>query len=196
MNNDFFLHTAIHGEYPKAFVGDPPYEIMGVQTGDGKIMQAPLDWNGINYYNRHLISNAPWSPYTQYSDVMPAIGPITYNGWEVWPWGLYDIVTRISKEYNHPVIEITETVAPTLMGLCRTTPPKCPTRAALSSIAAIWPNSPALSRMAQMCAATMPGACSTITSGPKVTASASGSCMSTSANRSAPSRNQDTGMAA
>ncbi len=108
INNVFFLNTAIHGEYPKAFVGDPPYEIMGVQQGDGKIMQAPLDWVGINYYNRHIISTAPWVPYTQYNDVMPAEGPITYNGWEVWPWGLYDIVTRISKEYNRPIIEITE----------------------------------------------------------------------------------------
>jgi beta-glucosidase len=108
MNNVFFLYTAIHGEYPKAFVGDPPYDIMGVQQGDGKIMQAPLDWIGINYYNRHIISAAPSIPYLQYSDVMPAEGPITYNGWEVWPWGLYDIVTRISKEYNRPIIEITE----------------------------------------------------------------------------------------
>jgi beta-glucosidase len=81
---------------------------MGVQPGDGKIMQAPLDWIGINYYNRHVISAASWVPYVQYNDVMPNVGPITYNGWEVWPWGLYDIVTRISKEYNHPIIEITE----------------------------------------------------------------------------------------
>jgi beta-glucosidase len=108
MNNVFFLYTAINGEYPKAFVGNPPYEIMGVQPGDGKIMQAPLDWIGINYYNRHLISAAPNVPYVQYDAVMPAEGPITYNGWEVWPWGIYDIVTRISKEFNHPIIEITE----------------------------------------------------------------------------------------
>jgi beta-glucosidase len=71
-------------------------------------MQAPLDWIGINYYNRHVISAAPYSPYTQYNDVMPNEGPITHNGWEVWPWGIYDIVTRISKEYNRPIIEITE----------------------------------------------------------------------------------------
>jgi beta-glucosidase len=108
INNVFFLNTALHGEYPKAFVGQPPYETMGIRPGDSKIMQAPLDWVGINYYNRHLISNAPDVPYVQYKDVMPAEGPITYNGWEVWPRGLYDIVTRISKEYNHPIIEITE----------------------------------------------------------------------------------------
>jgi beta-glucosidase len=108
INNVFFLYTAIHGEYPDAFVGETPNEVMGIREGDGKTMQAPLDWIGINYYNRHFISNAPGVPYIQYNDVMPAEGPITYNGWEVWPRGLYDIVTRISKEYNRPIIEITE----------------------------------------------------------------------------------------
>ncbi|HZD51252.1 MAG TPA: family 1 glycosylhydrolase, partial [Silvibacterium sp.] len=100
INNDFFLYTAIHGEYPKAFVGDPPYEIMGMQPGDGKIMQAPLDWIGINYYNRRIISASTSLPFFQLNADTAAEGPLTYNGWEVWPWGIYDIVTRISKEYN------------------------------------------------------------------------------------------------
>ncbi|MCU1313529.1 MAG: Beta-glucosidase, partial [Acidobacteriaceae bacterium] len=29
-------------------------------------------------------------------------------GLEVWPHGIYDLVTQISREYNHPIIEITE----------------------------------------------------------------------------------------
>ena len=110
INNVFFLYTAIHGEYPQAFVGEPPYSVMGVREGDSKIMRAPLDWVGINYYNRHIIADAGQGgdPYTHYDAWMPAEGPITYNGWEVWPRGIYDIVTRISNEYNKPIIEITE----------------------------------------------------------------------------------------
>ena len=110
MNNVFFLYTAKHGEYPKAFAGEPPYDVMGFKEGDGKIMQAPLDWVGINYYNRRIVADAGQGgdPYTHYNEWMPTVGPITYNGWEVWPWGIYDIVTRISKEYDRPIIEITE----------------------------------------------------------------------------------------
>jgi beta-glucosidase len=110
LNNVYFLYTAMHGEYPKAFVGEPPYELMGMQPGDGKIMQAPLDWVGINYYNRRFVSDAGQGgmPHVHYDEWMPAVGPITYNGWEVWPRGIYDIVTRISNEYNKPIIEITE----------------------------------------------------------------------------------------
>ena len=29
-------------------------------------------------------------------------------GWEVWPKAMYDMATRISHDYGHPVIEITE----------------------------------------------------------------------------------------
>ena len=39
---------------------------------------------------------------------MPTEGPLTDSGMEVWPRGIYDLVTQISREYNHPVIEITE----------------------------------------------------------------------------------------
>ena len=32
MNNVFFLEAAMHGRYPKAFVGEPPYELMGFKA--------------------------------------------------------------------------------------------------------------------------------------------------------------------
>jgi beta-glucosidase len=130
MNNTFFLHAALKGEYPKAFVGEPPYERMGVKPGDDKIMLAPLDWVGFHYYTRRIVSDAGGAkgsalhygteieadtgdtngrdPYTRFHAVMPSEGPLTHAGLEVWPKGIYDLVTQISKEYDHPVIEITE----------------------------------------------------------------------------------------
>ncbi len=110
INNLFFSDTALKGRYPDAFEGSFPYAVMGVQPGDDKLMRAPLDWIGINYYNRHIISDAGkgGEPLVHYNEWMPAVGPITYNGWEVWPRGLYDIVMQVTKEYNRPIIEITE----------------------------------------------------------------------------------------
>src|SRR5271168_3498617 len=58
MNNLYFLNPAMHGEYPKAFVGATPYEAMGYKDGDDKIMKVPLDWVGIHYYTRRIVSNA------------------------------------------------------------------------------------------------------------------------------------------
>ncbi|HVU44932.1 MAG TPA: GH1 family beta-glucosidase [Terracidiphilus sp.] len=129
MNNVFFLEAAMKGRYPNAFVGETPFEVMGFKPGDEKILYAPLDWIGLHYYTRRVVSDASHAhcygggfsgteiesdsacardPYTGLSAAMPTEGPLTEAGLEVWPAGIYDLVTRISKEYDHPVIEITE----------------------------------------------------------------------------------------
>jgi beta-glucosidase len=131
MNNTFFLHAALKGEYPKAFAGEPPYEQMGVRPGDDKLIRAPLDWVGFHYYTRRIISdaggqagnqqhygteiesdagdaNGARDPYTRFHAVMPSEGPLTHAGLEIWPRGIYDLVTQISREYDRPIIEITE----------------------------------------------------------------------------------------
>jgi len=114
LNNVWFLETALHGRYPKAFVNDEPYRMPGIRPGDEERMKAPLDWIGINYYTRAKIEAVAPQPDAQgealfgYATRKCDGGPLTDNGWEVWPRGLYDIVTRISRDYNKPVIEITE----------------------------------------------------------------------------------------
>lgn len=130
MNNEYFLATAMPGEYPKAFVGESPYNKMGFKAGDEKIMRAPLDWLGFHYYTRRVVSDASASsrtsgsgsfgtemeldassardPYTQFHVAMPTEGPLTDAGLEVWPRGIYDLVMQITREYNKPIIEITE----------------------------------------------------------------------------------------
>jgi beta-glucosidase len=128
MNNIYFLETAMHGRYPNAFVVPTPYETMGFRPGDEKIMQAPLDWIGFHYYTRRIVADARATHragsgslatetqdtagggdrWTQLTAAMPTEGPLTDGGLEVWPRGIYDLVTRISRDYNHPIIEITE----------------------------------------------------------------------------------------
>ncbi len=131
MNNVFFLHAAMHGEYPKAFVSDAPYKLMGFQPGDEKVLKAPLDWVGFHYYTRRVVSAVGTGSsaggarfgteteldgggagsrddYTRFHAEMPTEGPLTDAGLEVYPRGIYDLVQQISREYDHPVIEITE----------------------------------------------------------------------------------------
>jgi beta-glucosidase len=131
MNNLYFLNTAIHGEYPKAFIGDPPFEAMGFKPGDDKIMKVPLDWIGFHYYTRRIVSDAASvspsgttghfgteiegeggssarDPLTRIHVEMPTEGPLTEAGLEIWPRGIYDLVMQISREFNHPIIEISE----------------------------------------------------------------------------------------
>src|ERR1700677_3504541 len=129
MNNVFFLDAAMYGKYPKAFAVETPFEAMSFQPGDEQIMKAPLDWIGFHYYTRRVVSDTGDSPrpagsgsfgteiedtaggrdpYTQFSAVMPTEGPLTDAGLEIYPRGIYDLVMQITREYIHPIMEITE----------------------------------------------------------------------------------------
>ena len=130
MNNVFFLHAAMTGEYPKAFVGETPYKQMGFLPGDEHILKAPLDWVGFHYYTRRVVSathgtgasgsatfgteteldgsGSSRDDLTQFHAEMPTEGPLTDAGLEVYPQGIHDLVLQISRKYNFPTIEITE----------------------------------------------------------------------------------------
>ena len=181
---------------------------MGFRPGDEKIMQAPLDWIGFHYYSRRLISaarpqrvraeaaalrteiedRAPAGNdlYTQFLAEMPTEGPLTEAGLEILPRGIYDLVTQISREYNFPTIEITESGCGYLDGPYDREGRACPTRAALISSARSSPSWRAPSRTAPGSVPSTPGACSTTSSGPMGTPSGMDSPTSTSATRNAP----------
>ena len=126
MNNLFFLETVMRGKYPNPFIGEFPYDIMGFRPGDEKIMRAPLDWIGFHYYTRRIVSDAGHAAasgaglatetqdtvsvdaHTRFTATMPTEGPLTEGGLEIYPRGIYDLVMQISREYNNPIIEITE----------------------------------------------------------------------------------------
>jgi beta-glucosidase len=116
--NLYYIEPAFHGTYPKAFVGEIPYEAMGFRPGDEKIMKVPLDWLGVHYYVRLIASDASngappdvssHDPYAQIRIELANEGPKTDGGLEMWPHGLYDLMMQISRNYDHPIIEITET---------------------------------------------------------------------------------------
>jgi beta-glucosidase len=113
--NIWFLDPALKGTYP-ALAGVTP-EQLGIRPGDMEKVRAPLDFIGINNYNRIIVSaktsasesTDPFSKILQASiQVGGSEGPKTDNGWEVYPRGLYEIVMRITKDYSRPIIEITE----------------------------------------------------------------------------------------
>jgi beta-glucosidase len=115
MTNLWFLEPALNGHYPEA-LAFLPETVMRIESGDLGKMRAPLDFIGINLYYRTIVS-AP-SPLERLSHTQEwlfpvkmaggAQGPKTDFGWEIWPQALYDMVTRITRDFNRPVIEITE----------------------------------------------------------------------------------------
>ena len=117
ITNVWFLEPALQGRYPSAFTYLPE-TVMRIASGDMEKVRAPLDFIGINLYNRTIASSPgtlkriahlqDWLfPVTMTSSGGEQ-GPKTDIGWEVWPQALYNMVTRITRDYNRPVIEITE----------------------------------------------------------------------------------------
>ena len=115
ITNLWFLEPALKGRYPEA-LAFLPETAMGIKAGDLDKMRAPLDFVGINLYYR-TIASAPGA-MERLSHAQQWLfpvkmgvgqqGPRTDIGWEIWPQALYDVVTRISRDFNRPQIEITE----------------------------------------------------------------------------------------
>ena len=115
ITNTWFLEPALRGRYPAAFSFSPAV-FMKIHQDDMDLVRAKLDFIGINLYYRTMVE-AP-SMTERLTDarllllpahMMPGSrGPKTDNGWEVWPQSLYDMVMRITRDYERPVLEITE----------------------------------------------------------------------------------------
>ena len=111
LGNIWFIEPALQGVYPKAFVGENPYDVMGVKPGDMERCRANFDFIGMNYYRRQLCAAMPWGPgegATGVHNFDAFEGPITDFAWEVWPDGFYELLMRITREYQKPLLEITE----------------------------------------------------------------------------------------
>jgi len=106
--NRWFIEPALLGRYPDIFPSGFPAEDMGIEDGDFEEMKAPLDFVGINLYNRSIVKAA----HDGNLDAMDAgpgrDGPHTDFGWEVWPDALHDQIMSVTRDYDAPIIEITE----------------------------------------------------------------------------------------
>ena len=110
--NGWFLEPALAGRYPECFVEGLPRQRMGIREEDFELVQAPLDFIGINLYSRTIVAHHPQAGFGIEAAAVGPMGgnegPKTDFGWEVWPEALYDMVTRVTKDHDSPVIEITE----------------------------------------------------------------------------------------
>jgi beta-glucosidase len=107
--NSWFVDPALRGRYPEAFPGAIPLDTMAVKPGDMERTKIPLDFLGLNHYNRFVVTAAGDGQGGIPGSFGPGPdGPRTDMDWEVWPKGFSDVVLWITQEYSRPQIEITE----------------------------------------------------------------------------------------
>ncbi len=108
--NRWFLDPLLRGAYPEDMLG--LYEALygpseSVREGDLAVIQAPIDFLGVNYYNPQRVAAAPCGLPLRAVQVDPA-PPTTAMGWEVNPDGLYSVLTRLRRDYGPLPVYITE----------------------------------------------------------------------------------------
>ncbi|NMM23489.1 MAG: beta-glucosidase [Phycicoccus sp.] len=107
--NRMFLDPLFRGSYPDDAaahykgVTDFPF----VQDGDLETISEPLDFFGINYYERHLVTTDPADPVRGWTRV-PDPKPTTV-GIGVHPEGLREVLERVSADYTDLPLFVTET---------------------------------------------------------------------------------------
>jgi beta-glucosidase len=101
--NRWFLDPLFRGAYPDDLLGrfSPP-----VAEGDLAAIAAPLDFLGVNYYFRALVT--PDGNGGLPVLVRPQTGELTATGWEVCPEALTELLVRLHEDYGPRAIHITE----------------------------------------------------------------------------------------
>jgi beta-glucosidase len=106
--NRWFLDPLYRGSYPDDMLA--LYERVGlqlsVQDGDMAVIAAPLDFLGVNYYNRAVIQANPHEPLG-YAHVRPE-GEYTAMDWEVYPDALRALLVRLQRDYQPGPMHVTE----------------------------------------------------------------------------------------
>ncbi|WOC32686.1 MULTISPECIES: GH1 family beta-glucosidase [Caproicibacterium] len=107
--NRWFLEPLFHGQYPQDFCmllsARCATDFDFVQPGDFAVMQAPLDFLGVNFYTRNVVEFDPTALLLQhpaYTDL-----PKTEMGWDVCPETLTDLLRSI-RTYTKLPVYITE----------------------------------------------------------------------------------------
>ncbi|GAB3436149.1 GH1 family beta-glucosidase [Phycicoccus ginsengisoli] len=107
--NRWFLDPVLRAAYPKDVVEDVRHlsDLSFVRDGDLERIAAPLDFLGVNYYTRHVVVPGAF-PGTVAVDFQGRGLPRTAMGWEVDPDGLFDILTRVTRDYGELPLVMTE----------------------------------------------------------------------------------------
>ncbi len=107
-SNRWFLDPVFRGAYPQDMLGvlaevqaAPP-----IEDDDLRVISAPLDFLGVNYYSRAIVGHGDQPPL--HMEMKPPVYPVTKMDWEVYPDGLYRLLMRLHEDYGPIPLYVTE----------------------------------------------------------------------------------------
>jgi beta-glucosidase len=106
--NRFYLDSILRGTYPDdvlADLGPDSPMVASIQDGDLRIISSPVDLLAVQYYCPYYITAAGETEERW---------PLSEAFWQqIYPEGMYDILTRIRRDYGDLPLSVTENGLPT-----------------------------------------------------------------------------------
>lgn len=106
--NRWFLDPLYKGSYPEDVAERMGGAPLPVQEGDMQIISTPIDFLGVNYYFRNVVRDESGQGGASVAMVRLENVERTEMGWEVYPIGLYKLLTALHQEYAPGRFYITE----------------------------------------------------------------------------------------
>jgi len=111
--NRWYLDPLYRARYPEDVIRDhvrhghlATPELPFLKPGDLETIAAPTDFLGVNYYSRAVVK-AGASGTPEAVRVVPE-DELTAMGWEVYPRGLHEVLSRVRDDYAPARIHVTE----------------------------------------------------------------------------------------
>ena len=110
--NRWFLDPLFRGNYPQDMteVYQRHYNAPVMEPEDlDTFSRSRIDFLGVNYYMRKILRR-PETREELFTEVRPDYHGVRFTemDWEIYPDGLYSLLTRIQRDYDPPAIYITE----------------------------------------------------------------------------------------
>ncbi|MBT2900685.1 GH1 family beta-glucosidase [Streptomyces sp. McG3] len=105
--NRWWLDPILGRGYPQDMVEEYGVELP-VRPGDLETIAAPLDWMGLNYYFRQIVTADPDGIAPRAKQVSVPGARLTHMDWEVHAEGLEQLLLRLTEEYGVQRIYVTE----------------------------------------------------------------------------------------
>ena len=111
MRNRLFFDPVFGLGYPEELEGrrgGAGHLEAAIRPGDLAVMAQPIDWVGVNFYNRHLVTYAPEDHGFVQARFVKTDEPHTALGWEVYPDALREVLVRIHRDWKPKALVVTE----------------------------------------------------------------------------------------
>lgn len=111
IQNRSTLDPIFKGSYPAELLDLVSLLLPKMESDELKDIATPIDFLGVNYYTRAVVRHEPGVPFVELTEVRPR-GNSYSMMWEIYPQGLYELLTRLHREYAPPKIMVTENGIP------------------------------------------------------------------------------------